>query len=104
MRFRPSLRDFGYSAAVDQAIRGLGMARSPSQRPATAAQFGDILRTLERREGFEPTPWIVIAIVGLLAALQGVGRPESVVIIVSVIAGIGIGMAFRKGFKSPATG
>jgi hypothetical protein len=42
--------------------------------------------------------------VGLLAALQGVGRPEEVVVIVSAIAGIGIGMAFRKGFKAPAGG
>lgn len=54
----PSLRDFGYSAAVDQAVRRIGMARSPAQRPATAAEFGDVLRTLESREGFEPTPWI----------------------------------------------
>lgn len=43
-------------------------------------------------------------VVGLMAALQGIGRPEGVVIIVAVIAGIGIGMAFRKGFKSPASG
>ncbi|NCF63319.1 MAG: hypothetical protein GWP58_10745 [Gammaproteobacteria bacterium] len=43
-------------------------------------------------------------VVGLMAALQGIGRPEGVVIIVTVIAGIGIGMAFRKGFKSPASG
>lgn len=43
-------------------------------------------------------------VVGLMAALQGIGRPEGIVIIVTVIAGIGIGMAFRKGFKSPASG
>lgn len=43
-------------------------------------------------------------VVGLFAALQGIARPENVVIIVSVIAGIGIGIAFRKGFKAPATG
>jgi len=43
-------------------------------------------------------------VVGLMAALQGIGRPEGVVIIVTAIAGIGIGMAFRKGFKSPASG
>jgi hypothetical protein len=42
--------------------------------------------------------------VGLLAALQGSGRPESVAIIVAVIAGICIGMAFRKAFKAPALG
>jgi len=42
--------------------------------------------------------------VGLFAALQGVDRPDSVVIIVATIAGICIGMAFRKGFKAPAGG
>jgi hypothetical protein len=42
--------------------------------------------------------------VGLFAALQGSGRPESVAIIVAVIAGICIGMAFRKAFKAPALG
>jgi len=42
--------------------------------------------------------------VGLFAALQGVGRPDDVVIIVAVIAGICIGIAFRKGFKAPAVG
>jgi hypothetical protein len=39
--------------------------------------------------------------VGLLAALQGINRPEGVVIIVAAIAGICIGMAFRKRFKTP---
>lgn len=43
-------------------------------------------------------------LVGLLAAVQGVTRPDSVIIIVAVIAGICIGMAFRKGFKAPAAG
>ena len=42
--------------------------------------------------------------VGLFAALQGIGRPESVAIIVAAIAGIGIGMAVRKAFKAPAAG
>ena len=42
--------------------------------------------------------------VGLFAALQGSGRPESVAIIVAVVAGICIGMAFRKAFKAPALG
>jgi hypothetical protein len=42
--------------------------------------------------------------VGLLAALQGIMRPDEVVIIVATIAGICIGMAFRKGFKAPVTG
>ena len=37
-------------------------------------------------------------VVGLLAALQGIGRPEGVAVIVAAIAGICIGMAFRKGF------
>jgi len=42
--------------------------------------------------------------VGLCAALQGVGHPETVVVIVAVIAGICIGMAFRKGFRAPVAG
>ena len=42
--------------------------------------------------------------VGLLAALQALDRPDQVVVIVCAIAGIGIGIAFRKGFKVPATG
>ena len=41
--------------------------------------------------------------VGLLAALQGLTRPENVVIIVAAIAGICVGMAFRKGFKAPVS-
>jgi hypothetical protein len=42
--------------------------------------------------------------VGLFAALQGIVRPDDVVIIVATIAGICVGMAFRKGFKAPASG
>jgi hypothetical protein len=42
--------------------------------------------------------------VGLFAALQGIVRPDGVVIIVATIAGICVGMAFRKGFKAPASG
>jgi hypothetical protein len=42
-------------------------------------------------------------VVGLLAALQGIGRPEGVVVIVAAIAGVCIGMAFRKGFREPVT-
>lgn len=42
--------------------------------------------------------------VGLCAALQGVHTPANVAVIVAVIAGICIGMAFRKGFKAPTTG
>lgn len=42
--------------------------------------------------------------VGLFAALQGIMRPDGVVVIVATIAGICIGMAFRKGFKAPASG
>ena len=39
--------------------------------------------------------------VGALAALQGVTRPGEVVVIVATIAGLCIGIAFRKGFKVP---
>jgi len=39
--------------------------------------------------------------VGLLAAVQGVEKPENVVIIVATIAGLCMGMAFRKGFRVP---
>lgn len=42
--------------------------------------------------------------VGLFAALQSIVRPDEVVIIVAVIAGITIGSAFRKGFKAPVAG
>jgi len=41
--------------------------------------------------------------VGLMAALQGISRPEGVVVIVAVIAGICIGMAFRKAFRTPVS-
>lgn len=39
--------------------------------------------------------------VGFMAALQGINRPEGVVVIVAVIAGLCAGIAFRKGFKVP---
>ena len=39
--------------------------------------------------------------VGALAALQGITRPGEVVVIVATIAGLCIGIAFRKGFKVP---
>lgn len=39
--------------------------------------------------------------VGLLAALQGVRSPDDAVLIVAVITGIGVGMAFRRSFRSP---
>ena len=39
--------------------------------------------------------------VGLLAALQGLVALESVALLVATIAGIGIGMAFRKAFQVP---
>jgi hypothetical protein len=42
--------------------------------------------------------------IGFFAALQGISRPDEVVIIVAVIAGICLGMAFRKGFQAPAPG
>lgn len=54
----PSLEQFGFSAAIDHTVRRLGMARSTSDRPATAAEFGDALRRLQRSEGFEVTPWL----------------------------------------------
>jgi hypothetical protein len=42
--------------------------------------------------------------VGLFAALQGIHAPAGVVVMVAVIAGICIGMAFRKGFRPPMAG
>jgi hypothetical protein len=42
--------------------------------------------------------------VGLAAALQGIQTPANVAIIVAVIAGLGIGMAFRKQFRPTAAG
>jgi hypothetical protein len=42
-------------------------------------------------------------VVGLLAALQGLDRPDGVAVIVAAIAGICFGMAFRKRFREPAT-
>lgn len=39
--------------------------------------------------------------IGFLAALQGINQPSQVVIIVATIAGLCIGMAFRKSFKAP---
>lgn len=39
--------------------------------------------------------------VAFLAALQGLNHPQKVVIIVATIAGLCIGMAFRKSFKAP---
>lgn len=39
--------------------------------------------------------------VGLLAALQGIGQPEEVAVIIAAIAGICITMALRKGFRAP---
>lgn len=39
--------------------------------------------------------------VGLLAAVQGLGRPEAVAVIVAAIGGICIGMAVRKSFRAP---
>jgi hypothetical protein len=39
--------------------------------------------------------------VGLCAALQGIQSPAGVAVIVAVIAGICIGLAFRKGFRAP---
>lgn len=39
--------------------------------------------------------------VGLLAALQGLGQPEGVALIVAAIAGVCVGMAVRKSFRAP---
>lgn len=40
-------------------------------------------------------------VIGVLAALQGVTRPETVVIVVATLAGLCLGIAFRKAFKAP---
>lgn len=40
-------------------------------------------------------------LVGLCAALQGIHVPADIAVIVAVIAGICMGMAFRKGFRVP---
>ena len=48
--------------------------------------------------------YLVGMAVGLFAGLQGITRPESVAVVVAVIAGICAGMAVRKGFKAPAGG
>ena len=54
----PSLQSFGYSSAVDHAIRRVGMARTPGDRPADAAAFGELLRRTQKNEGFKQTPWL----------------------------------------------
>lgn len=41
--------------------------------------------------------------VGLLAAFQGLADARAVIILVATVAGIGIGMAFRKAFQAPAS-
>lgn len=41
--------------------------------------------------------------VGLFAAFQGLVNVEAVIILVASLAGIGIGMAFRKAFQAPAS-
>lgn len=41
--------------------------------------------------------------VGLFAAFQGLVNAEAVIILVASVAGIGIGMAFRKAFRAPAS-
>lgn len=42
--------------------------------------------------------------IGLLAALQGIHEPAEIAVIVAAIAGICIGMAFRKGFRASPSG
>lgn len=54
----PSLQQFGYSSAIDHAVRRVGMARNPTDRPASAEAFGDLLRRVQSNEGYEVTPWI----------------------------------------------
>ena len=39
--------------------------------------------------------------IGLFAALQGLANVEAVIMLVASVAGIGIGMAFRKAFRAP---
>jgi hypothetical protein len=39
--------------------------------------------------------------VGLFAALQALGHPQAVSLLVATIAGISLGLAFRKGFNAP---
>jgi len=41
--------------------------------------------------------------VGLFAAFQGLANAEAVIILVASVAGIGIGMAFRKAFRASAS-
>jgi hypothetical protein len=43
-------------------------------------------------------------VVGLFAALQGIDEATRVAVIAAAIAGICMGMAFRKGFRSQSTG
>lgn len=42
--------------------------------------------------------------VGLVAAFQGLGTLENVILLVATVAGIAFGMAFRKAFQVPASG
>jgi len=41
-------------------------------------------------------------LVALCAALQGIQSPAAVAVIVASIAGVCVGMAFRKSFKAPS--
>ena len=54
----PPLQSFGYSSAIDHAVRRVGMARTPGDRPADAAAFGELLRRAQQNEGFKQTPWL----------------------------------------------
>ncbi len=42
--------------------------------------------------------------IGLFAAFQGLAALQGVILLVATIAGIAIGMAFRKAFRAPASG
>ena len=41
--------------------------------------------------------------VGLCAAFQGLAQLENIILLVASVAGIVIGMAFRKAFQAPAS-
>ena len=54
----PPLQTFGHSADLDAVVRVAGMAKDPGRRPQSAREFGDLLRGLQRKAGYDVTPWI----------------------------------------------
>ncbi len=54
----PPLQTFGCSSDLDSVIRTVGMAKDPTRRPQSAREFGDLLRGLQRKAGYDVTPWI----------------------------------------------